>query len=104
MKIIKSNKYVIEAKNVKTILIGPNKFKLVVEITYELDVSFFKDLQLTRLHQKLTDKALANYRDVIDQIVYQQEYEDRQDYIEQVLDLLPKRFMKEIQIQVIIKP
>jgi len=43
---------------------------------------------------------LVDYRDVIDQITYEQEYEDRQDYIETALELLPKRFMKEIQIQV----
>jgi len=33
-------------------------------------------------------------------VVYEQEYEDRQEYIEHALSLLPKRFMKEIQIQV----
>lgn len=43
---------------------------------------------------------MVDYRDVIDQITYEQEYEDRQDYIETALELLPKRFMKEIQIQV----
>lgn len=38
VNIIKSNPYVKEVKNVKTILIGPTRFKLVVEVTYELDV------------------------------------------------------------------
>lgn len=38
IKTIKENPYVTEVKNVKTILIGPNKFKVVAEITYELDV------------------------------------------------------------------
>jgi len=38
INILKSNPYVKEVKNVKTILIGPTRFKLVAEITYELDV------------------------------------------------------------------
>jgi len=39
IKTIKENPYVTEVKNVKTILIGPSKFKVVAEITYELDVN-----------------------------------------------------------------
>ncbi len=39
INIIKSNPYVTEVKNVKTILIGSTRFKVVAEITYELDVN-----------------------------------------------------------------
>jgi len=85
IKTIKENPYVTEVKNVKTILIGPSRFKVVAEITYELD--------------KLTERVLETYKHIIDQVVYEQEYEDRQEYIEHALSLLPKRFMKEIQIQ-----
>ena len=36
--LIKENPFVLKVNNVKTILIGPHKFKLVAEITYDIDV------------------------------------------------------------------
>ena len=38
INIIESNEYVNEVSNVRTILIGSDKFKLVAEISYDIDV------------------------------------------------------------------
>ena len=48
------------------------------------------------MHAEIVD----DYKEIISKITYCSEYEDREDEIMDLVDMLPKRLIKEIQKQV----
>lgn len=75
-------------------MIGSLKFRFFAELTYDIEV-----IDKNYLNQKINKRILKDYSSILESIIYNDDYEDREDDLNDLLVSVPIRLFKEIQMQ-----